>query len=111
MARKSSGILTKVIALLCVVVVIFSGGFLFLDKLIVPKYFGQYGIKGLKDLVSVVSSLYSVPNESKFVTLLASSTSIIFTSAKRDNLLRYSLIASVKNFSLISSIQQILKRK
>lgn len=68
MAKKSSGILTKVIALLCVVVVIFTGGFLFLDKLIVPKYFGQYGIKSLKDLVGVVSSLYSVPNESKFVT-------------------------------------------
>lgn len=68
MAKKGSGILTKVIALLCIVVVIFTGGFLFLDKMIVPKYFGQYGIKNLKDLVNVVSSLYSVPNESKFVT-------------------------------------------
>ena len=68
MTKKGSGILTKVIALLCVVVVIFSGGFFLLDKSIVPKYFGQYGINNLKDLVSVVSSLYTVPDESKFVT-------------------------------------------
>jgi hypothetical protein len=47
---------------------VFAGGYFFLDKLIVPKYFSQYGIKGLGDLVNVVSSLYSTPNEAKMIT-------------------------------------------
>lgn len=68
MKKKGSGILIKILALLSVVVVIFAGGYFFLDKSIVPKYFGQYGINGVGDLIGVVSSLYDTPKESKFVT-------------------------------------------
>lgn len=68
MKKRNSGILIKILALLCAVVVIFLGGYFFLDKSIVPKYFGQYGINGVGDLIGVVSSLYDTPKESKFVT-------------------------------------------
>ena len=68
MKKRTSGILAKIFALLCIVSAIFAGGYFFLDKLIVPKYFGRYGIGGMGDLINVVSSLYTVPNESKFVT-------------------------------------------
>ena len=68
MKKKASGILAKIFALLCIVFAIFAGGYFFLDKLIVPKYFAQYGIKGMGDLIGVVSSLYTTPKESKFVT-------------------------------------------
>ena len=68
MNRRESGIFAKIAILLSIVIAIFTGGYFFLDKAIVPKYFGQYGIHGLKDLVGVVSSLYSTPKESKFIT-------------------------------------------
>lgn len=44
------------------------GGYFFLDKLIVPKYFGDYGIYNIGDLIGVVTSLYSSPKESELVT-------------------------------------------
>jgi len=68
MNKRSSGIFAKIAILLSIVLAIFTGGYFFLDKVIVPKYFGQYGIHGMKDLVGVVSSLYGTPKESKFVT-------------------------------------------
>ena len=68
MNRKSSGIFAKIAILLSLVIAIFTGGYFFLDKTIVPKYFGQYGINGVGDLIGVVSSLYDTPKESKFVT-------------------------------------------
>ena len=54
--------------MLAVIIAIFSGGYFFLDKLIVPKYFGSYGINNVPDLVGVVTSLYKSPKESKLVT-------------------------------------------
>lgn len=68
MNKRSSGIFAKIAILLSIVLAIFTGGYFFLDKVIVPKYFGQYGIHGMKDLVGVVSSLYGTPKESKFIT-------------------------------------------
>lgn len=68
MKKKNSGILAKIIILLSFILAVFAGGYFFLDKLIVPKYFKQYGINGLGDLVNVVSSLYSTPNEAKMIT-------------------------------------------
>ena len=67
MRKKKSGILAKVLVLLSFIFAIFAGGYFFLDKLIVPKYFSQYGIKGIGDLVNVVASLYSTPNEAKMI--------------------------------------------
>ena len=68
MKKKNSGILAKIIILLSFILAVFAGGYFFLDKLIVPKYFKQYRINGLGDLVNVVSSLYSTPNEAKMIT-------------------------------------------
>lgn len=65
--KKNSGILAKVFILLSVVVAIFVGGYFFLDKLIIPKYFDKFGINGIGDLVDVVASLYNSPNESKMI--------------------------------------------
>lgn len=65
--KKSSGILAKVVILLSVVLAIFVGGYFFLDKLIIPKYFDKFGINGIGDLVDVVASLYNTPNESKMI--------------------------------------------
>ncbi len=67
MKKKKSGILPKIIILLSSILAVFFGGYFFLDKLIVPKYFSQYGITGIGDLVNMVASLYSTPKESKMI--------------------------------------------
>lgn len=68
MKNGKTKIIGKLAATLCVVIAIFAAGYFSLDKLIIPKYFGQYGINSLPNLVGVVTSLYSSPKESKFVT-------------------------------------------
>ena len=68
MKSKRSGILGKVLITLCIVIAIFAGGYFLLDKAIVPKYFGQYGINSIPDLAGVVTSLYKNPNEKKLIT-------------------------------------------
>ena len=68
MKKKKTGFILKICISLTLILAIFTGGYLFLDKKIVPKYFGQYGINGIPDLVGVVASLYKSPNESKIVT-------------------------------------------
>lgn len=65
--NKNSGILAKVLILIAVILAIFAGGYFFLDKLIIPKYFNKFGISGIGDLVDVVSSLYNSPKESKLI--------------------------------------------
>lgn len=65
---KNSGIWWKIAIILSLIVSVFGGGYLFLDKMIVPKYFSKYGIHGVPDLVGVVTSLYKSPNEKKLVT-------------------------------------------
>lgn len=44
------------------------GGYLIIDKILVPKYFNEYGINNLKELVSIVQTIYVVPNEKDFIT-------------------------------------------
>ncbi len=66
--KTKTKIIVKVLALVLVIIAIFTGGYFCLDKLVVPKYFGSYGIKNVPDLVGVVTSLYKSPNESKFIT-------------------------------------------
>ncbi len=68
MKKKKSRIYGKIAIVLAVIVAFFTGGYFFLDKFIVPKYFGSYGINNLSSLVGVMSSLYSSPSESKIVT-------------------------------------------
>lgn len=43
------------------------GGYLIIDKALVPKYFGKYGINNLADLVDIVETIYTVPNEEDFI--------------------------------------------
>ena len=66
-ANKRTGVLGKVLILLSVIIAILTGGYFFLDKLVIPKYFKKYGITGFGELVNVVSSLYSTPKESKMI--------------------------------------------
>ena len=68
MKKKKTGFIFKICISLALVLAIFTGGYLFLDKKIVPKYFGKYGIYSIPDLVGVVASLYKTPNEAKIVT-------------------------------------------
>lgn len=68
MKKKKSAIFLKISLVLCLVLSIFVGGFFFLDKLIVPKYFGEYGIYNISDLIGVMTSLYSSPNEEELVS-------------------------------------------
>lgn len=68
MKKKNSGIITKIFVFLSAIVAIFLGGYFFLDKVVVPKYFSKFGIDGVGDLVDVVASLYNSPKESKLIT-------------------------------------------
>ena len=67
MEQKKPRIWGRIIALLSIVIAVFVGGYFFLDLAIIPKYFGQYGIKNVPDLVGVVTSLYKSPNEKKLI--------------------------------------------
>ena len=66
--KKKNFFALKILSVLVFVVAIFTGGFIFLDKVIVPKYFGVYNINRIGDLFGVVSSLYSSPDEEDIVT-------------------------------------------
>ncbi|MBQ8451797.1 MAG: hypothetical protein IJ538_03370 [Clostridia bacterium] len=68
MKKSKAGIFWKIFITVSVIVAIFLGGYFFIDKSLVPKYFGQYGINSVPDLVNVVTSLYNNPKESKIIT-------------------------------------------
>ena len=65
--KKKSGILAKVCVFIAGFLAIIFGGYFMLDKLIVPKYFNQFGINGMGDLMNVVTSLYNSPKEAKLI--------------------------------------------
>lgn len=65
--KKKFGILVKVCVFLASFLAIIFGGYFLLDKLVVPRYFSQFGIGGIGDLVDVVASLYNSPNEAKLI--------------------------------------------
>ncbi len=44
------------------------GGYFILDKAVVPKYFGEYGINNMSDLVEMMGTLYNNNDESDIVT-------------------------------------------
>lgn len=66
--KKKSKIWGKILILLGVIAIIILGGYFFLDKVIIPNYFSDYGINGMGDLIGVVNSLYKNPKEDKLVT-------------------------------------------
>lgn len=55
--------------IIAVAVLFFSvlGGYFMIDKLLVPKYFGAYGINNLSELVGIVQTIYIVPDEEDFI--------------------------------------------
>lgn len=60
-----------VIVLISVLAVLGSacvGGYYAIDRLLVPKYFGRYGINDLPELVDLVQTIYVVPSEDTFIT-------------------------------------------
>lgn len=63
---------TKFFIGLLVTLVVLSGsifgGYIMIDKLLVPKYFGEYGINSLSELVELVQTIYIVPDEKEFIT-------------------------------------------
>ncbi len=67
MKKKKTGFIFKLFVAFTLIAAIFTGGYFFLDKKIVPKYFGQYGINSIPDLVGIVTSLYNSPKESSIV--------------------------------------------
>lgn len=65
--KKKNFFALKIVSLIIFIVAIFAGSFIFLDKVIVPKYFADYNINNFNDLFKVVSSLYSSPDEDEFI--------------------------------------------
>ncbi len=68
MKKRKVKIFGKLFTTVVIIIAIFAVGYFSLDKLVIPKYFGNYGISGFPDLVGVVTSLYKSPKESKFIT-------------------------------------------
>ncbi len=64
--RKYSFFINLFIALATIVVIVLCAYFT-LDKAIVPKYFGEYGINNMHDLVAMVTTLYKSPKEDDLV--------------------------------------------
>ena len=67
MKRKKRGFFVTFTMVILCIALFFVGGYFLLDKLVVPKYFGEYGISNMKDLVGMMKTLYTSPNESKLV--------------------------------------------
>lgn len=68
--KKKSGNIRFIVGLLAVIFVlgaIICGGYFVLDRAVVPKYFSDYGIHSMDDLVVMMRTLYSVPTENELV--------------------------------------------
>lgn len=68
---KKNKTLRFFVTLLIVLVILGSlvvGGYFILDKAVVPKYFGEYGINNMGDLVEMMGTLYNNNDESDIVT-------------------------------------------
>lgn len=77
--KKKNGTLRFFVILLIVLASLGSivlGGYLILDKIVVPKYFSSYGINGMGDLVGLMRTLYSLPSENQIITNAYSSTDL-----------------------------------
>ena len=67
MKRKKHGFLIGFSVVILCIAFLFVGGYFVLDKSVVPKYFGEYGINNMGDLVGMMKTLYSSPSEDKLV--------------------------------------------
>lgn len=66
--KKRRSFFTSLIIVILCIATVFVGGYFLLDKVVVPKYFSEYGINNMSDMVGMMRTLYSSPNESKLVT-------------------------------------------
>lgn len=44
------------------------GGYFLIDRVLVPRYFGDYGIHDLGELVELVETIYKIPDEKDFIS-------------------------------------------
>lgn len=58
----------NLLVVLSIIGTVILGGYFLLDKAVVPKYFSEYGINSMNDLVGMMQTLYSLPSESQIVT-------------------------------------------
>ena len=65
--KKQSAFIFKFLVAIVLIVSLFAGGYFLLDKAIVPRYFGDYGIHNMAELVGMMSTLYSSPDETALV--------------------------------------------
>ena len=68
---KKNRTLKFFIALVIVLAILGSiglGGFFLLDKVVVPKYFGAFGINNMADLTQMMSTLYASKDESHLIS-------------------------------------------
>ena len=65
--RRTKFFIGLAIALTIIATSVF-GGYLIIDKILVPKYFSVYGINNLSELVDIVQTIYIVPDEKDFIT-------------------------------------------
>lgn len=61
---------------------IICGGYFILDKVVVPKYFAEYGISGMNDLVVLMRTMYSLPKEKEILTNAYSQADLSTASKK-----------------------------
>lgn len=66
--RDKVGFIIKLCIALATIVAVFFGAYFALDKLIVPKYFKEYGINNMHELVGMVKTLYNSPDEKDMIT-------------------------------------------
>ena len=68
MRNKNLKFITVLSIILIVIASSIFGGYLLIDKVLVPKYFGAYGIDNLDKLVEIVQTIYQVPEETEIIT-------------------------------------------
>lgn len=65
--HKKSGFFLKLFIVLIIIGGILTGGYFAIDKLVVPKYFSNYGIHNMSELVGMMKTLYNSPKEKDFI--------------------------------------------
>ena len=66
--NKTASFFIRLLIALLILASLGVGGFFLLDKVVVPKYFGSFGIHNMADLTQMMGTLYTSKNESKIIT-------------------------------------------
>lgn len=62
------GFFVRLFSVLAILVAVIFGAYILIDKVVVPKYFKEYGINNMHDLVGMVKTLYNSPDEKEIIT-------------------------------------------